>query len=95
VAAATDVLGAAWDDSRTMPSLEMHDDLPSVAVNPLPKTLLVDLEALDVKVPDKIEGVAVLDIATKTVAVINDNDFDVAGNTTPSQLLIIRIPPPS
>lgn len=68
---ADNILGSAWDDAKTTPSLEAVADLASVNVKALPKTLLIDLDKLDA--PDKIEGVALLDKSTLLIA--NDNDF--------------------
>jgi plastocyanin len=98
-AAATDILGGEWDDPATSPTLEEVSDPSEAGIEPLAKTLLVDLEALD-GMPDKIEGVAVVD--GETIAVANDNDFDVnefdadgrhipTGKT--SHLLLVRTPP--
>lgn len=74
LAGATDLLGSAWDDAATDPSLETAGDLAAAGVTPLAKTLLVDLEAL-AGMPDKIEGLAVVDAGL--LAVANDNDFDL------------------
>jgi hypothetical protein len=95
---ATNILGSNWDDPATTPSLESLDlqDLAAAGVTSLAKTLLVDLEALP-EMPDKIEGVTLVD--DETIAVINDNDFDIGefdetgqhvGDGTPSQLLVIE-----
>jgi hypothetical protein len=98
--AATNILGGAWDDATTSPSLEQQDDLAAAGVTPLAKTLLVDLEALP-EMPDKIEGVTVVDDGT--IAVANDNDFDIGdfdeaghnvGEGKQSYLLEIAIPRP-
>jgi hypothetical protein len=86
---ASDILGSAWDDPDTSPSLEELDDPVAAGVTPLPKTLMIALDALP-QVPDKIEGIAMLDM--ETVAVINDNDFNVIGVEGPSQLLLIQVP---
>ncbi len=95
---ATNILGTAWDDAATSPSLEQTMDLAAAKIAPLAKSLLVDLEQLP-GVPDKIEGIAVLD--PTTIAIANDNDFDVNaydadGNTIPtgkaSQIIVIRVP---
>lgn len=97
---ATDILGSAWDDPANSPSLESLDDLAATGITPLAKTLLVDLEALP-EMPDKIEGVTLVD--GETVAVINDNDFDIdefdeagqhVGEGKQSQLLVIAAPMP-
>ncbi len=97
---ATNILGSKWDDPATAPSLEALEDLAAAQVKVLPKSLVLDLESLP-SMPDKIEGVAVID--RDTIAVINDNDFDVgdfdtAGNNVgkgvKSQLLVIALPRP-
>lgn len=99
LAAATDILGSAWDDPASSPSLESLPDPEAEGVVPLAKTLAVDLEAVP-GMPDKIEGVAVLD--PTTVAVANDNDFDVGGfdeagrhrgEGLGSRLLVLRTAP--
>jgi hypothetical protein len=71
---ATNTLGGTWDDLAAAPSLEGLKDLAEAGVTPLPKTLLVNLAELD-GIPEKIEGVAVVD--ANTIAISNDNDNDV------------------
>ncbi len=73
LAQATNILGSKWDDGATAPSLEMLDDPASAGVRVLPKTLILDLNRFK-EMPEKIEGVAVID--RNTIAVSNDNDFD-------------------
>lgn len=99
LAAATDILGGEWDDAATSPSLEALSDPVAAGVVPVVKTLAVDLEAVP-GMPDKIEGVAVLD--PTTVAVANDNDFDIGefdaegrnrGEGLGSSLLVLRTDP--
>jgi hypothetical protein len=98
LAAATDILGSEWDDPATAPSLEALNDPASAGVTSLPKTLVVDLEALP-DMPDKIEGVTVVN--DQTIAVANDNDFAIGtfddagrneGSDIKSQVLIIKVP---
>jgi hypothetical protein len=98
MASATNILGSKWDDPATAPSLEALDDLATAGVTPLSKTLVVDLEALP-GMPDKIEGVTVID--DQTIAVTNDNDFAFGtfddagrhqGSGAKSQLLMIEAP---
>jgi hypothetical protein len=95
---ATNILGSAWDDPATTPSLETTVDFAGAGVTPLAKTLLVDLSTVD-GVPGKIEGVTVLDATT--IAIANDNDFDIGeidasgqnqGKGTKSELLMIQVP---
>ena len=101
LAVATNILGGKWDDVATAPSLESMTDLNGAGIVPLPKSLVIDLAQI-AEMPDKIEGVAVVD--AKTIAVINDNDFnlgefDAEGNNsnTPgikSHLLLIELAEP-
>jgi hypothetical protein len=67
-----DILGGAYDDATTSPSLEQLDDPAAAGVPVLAKRLVVDLGTVD-GVPGKIEGVARVD--HDTLALINDNDF--------------------
>ncbi|MEV1024335.1 esterase-like activity of phytase family protein [Streptomyces sp. NPDC050264] len=66
------ILGEAWDDAGTSPSLEQLDDPAAAGVPVLGKRLVVDLNTVD-GVQDKIEGVALA--GRGTLALINDNDF--------------------
>ena len=71
---ATNILGSQWDNATTTPSLEALEDPAPSGITPLPKTLVADLSKLP-GIPDKVEGLAVLN--RTTVAIIGDNDFDV------------------
>jgi hypothetical protein len=97
---ATNVLGTTWDDVGTNPSLEALDDPKLAGITPLEKSLAVDLTALP-NMPDKIEGIAILDRSTLVIA--NDNDFDIGlfdahgnnvGKGLKSQLLTIKLAQP-
>ncbi|NEA55948.1 esterase-like activity of phytase family protein [Streptomyces sp. SID13666] len=66
------VLGRSWDDPATAPSLEQLADPAAAGVPVLAKKLVVDLNTVP-GVPQKIEGVAVVD--RSTLVLINDNDF--------------------
>ena len=70
---ATNILNSKWDDPKTAPSLEALDDFSGAGLRVLPKSLLLDLKQFD-EMPEKIEGVALVD--HQTIAVSNDNDFD-------------------
>ena len=70
---ATNILNSKWDDPKTVPSLEALADPATANVRVLPKSLVVDLNSL-AGMPEKIEGVALVD--PDTIAVSNDNDFD-------------------
>ncbi|MFZ4813157.1 MAG: esterase-like activity of phytase family protein [Phototrophicaceae bacterium] len=97
---ATNILGTAWDDAATAPSLEANNDLSATDVTPLAKTLVIDLDTLE-GTPDKIEGLAMVD--SQTLAIINDNDFalgdfdaegNVMNNGVQSQILYVRLAQP-
>jgi hypothetical protein len=66
------ILGGAYDDDRTSPSLEQLDDPEASGVPVLRKQLVVDLGKVE-GVPGKIEGIARVD--HDTLALVNDNDF--------------------
>jgi hypothetical protein len=70
---ATNILNSKWDDPKTVPSLESSDDLAKLDIRPLPKSLVLDLGRFK-DMPEKMEGIAVID--AKTIAITNDNDFD-------------------
>ena len=94
---ASSILGTKWDDAATSPSLESLVDTGTEQVVALPKTLVIDLSALQ-GMPGKIEGVAV--ISRDRIAVANDNDFDIGdfdaegnnkGKGVKSQLLYLSL----
>lgn len=97
---ATNILATKWDDVATAPSLEalnVDGELATAGVNVLPKELMIDLSTIP-GMPGKIEGMAILD--WNTIAVSNDNDFDVAPagtcgpvvpTTTRNKILTIRL----
>ena len=102
ISQATNILNTKWDDPKTAPTLEALADPTAAEVRALAKTLVLDLSSLD-GMPEKIEGVALLD--RNTIAVANDNDFDseesqydAAGNNIgkgkKSQILIISLAKP-
>jgi hypothetical protein len=70
---ATNILDTKWDNPKTTPSLEALEDPATAEVIVLPKSLVLDLKQFK-EMPDKIEGIALID--RDTIAVSNDNDFD-------------------
>ena len=99
---ATNILGSRWNDVKTAPALESIADPASAEMRVLPKTLVLDLSSLK-GMPEKIEGIALLD--QNTIAVANDNDFDsedskydAEGNNVGkgkiSQILVISLAKP-
>ncbi len=99
---ATNILNSKWNELKTAPSLEALDDPTKAEVRTLPKTLVIDLVSLK-GMPEKIEGIALLD--QNTLAVANDNDFDseesqydAEGNNVrkgkKSQILVITLEKP-
>ena len=102
MARATNILKSKWDDPATTPSLESLADPASADIRALPKTLVLDLSRFK-DIPEKIEGVAVID--RNTIAISNDNDFDTVeskydeqgnnvGKGKKSQLFIIALDKP-
>jgi Esterase-like activity of phytase len=97
---ATNILGSPRDDAATTPSLEALDDLAASSVVVLPKILVADLSKLP-GVPDKVEGLVVLD--RLTVAIVSDNDFDIGkfddngnnvGQGVKTKIVVIGLPRP-
>ena len=99
---ATNILNTKWSDPKTAPTFEGLADLATAELRSLPKTLVLDLSSLN-GMPEKIEGIAVID--RNTIAIANDNDFDsedskydVEGNNVgkgkKSQILIISLAKP-
>jgi hypothetical protein len=98
LAVATNILGSRHSEATGKASLENADDLAKIDVTPLPKTLIADLSKLP-NIPDKLEGLAIVD--RQTLAVVNDNDFgfkgfDHDGNAisdgVKSRLILIHLP---
>jgi hypothetical protein len=73
ISKATNILNTRWDEAKTAPALEALHDPASAQLRVLPKSLVLDLSSLS-GMPEKIEGIALLD--RHTIAVANDNDFD-------------------
>lgn len=73
---ATNILDGRWDKPATSPSLEALDNPAKSNVTPADKQLLVDLSQLP-GIPEKIEGLTILDATT--LAIANDNDFNFSG----------------
>ena len=99
---ATNILGSRWNDPATSPTLEALENPAKDEIQVLPKTLVLDLSTLK-GMPDKIEGVAIID--RQTIAVANDNDFDIEergmdgdgnnpGKGMKSQILVISLSRP-
>lgn len=67
LAKATNILGGKWDDPAAAPALEALHEPADSDVQTLSKTLVLNLKDLD-GIPDKIEGVAVIDANTIAVS---------------------------
>jgi hypothetical protein len=102
LAQATNILDSKWDEPNTMPSLEALLEPRSEQLRVLPKSLIADLAQLG-GVPEKIEGIALID--RNTLAIANDNDFDSEeskydedgnnlGKGKKSQILIVSLGSP-
>ena len=84
LAGATNILGSAWDEATTSPSLEQLQDAPGV--KPLAKTLRFDTFRDAKDAPEKLEGLAILEDGS--LMLINDNDFGIRGDDT--KVLIVK-----
>jgi hypothetical protein len=102
ISKATNILNTQWNDARMTPALEALDEPALAQVRVLPKSLVLDLSSLN-GIPEKIEGIALLD--RHTIAVVNDNDFGSgesryddevpgSGKGTKTQILIISLSKP-
>ncbi len=72
---ATNLLDLA--DDVVVESLVTPEDLEAAGIVPVTKTLAVDLATIGYNMVDKPEGLALID--ENTIAVINDNDFQMSG----------------
>ena len=99
---ATNILNSKWNDPKTVPTLESLENPATENVAVLPKTLVIDLSKFE-NMPEKIEGLVILD--RNTIAVANDNDFDTAenkydadgnniGKGTKNQVIVISLAKP-
>ncbi len=77
---ATNILGSKWDDAATSPTLEQSNEIAATGIVPVPKTPRFDTFRDAKAAPVKIEGVALL--GDGSLALINDNDFGITGETT-------------
>jgi hypothetical protein len=98
---ATNILGTRWSDPKnTSNSLEAltPEQLSANGITPVKKSLVADLSKVP-GMPEKIEGLTVVN--PTTIAIGNDNDFgfdkfDESGravnNNLKNQLMILRLP---
>lgn len=106
---ATNILGTVWDDetANSDASLEAVANLEDAGITPLPKKLVLTLDSTvpvnGMAIPQKIEGLTVLD--GRTIAIANDNDFGGGSFTVngscllndsgrESQIIVIRLDQP-
>ncbi|MEO5728327.1 MAG: esterase-like activity of phytase family protein [Byssovorax sp.] len=87
LAGATNILGSAWDDEATRPTLEQLDaeELSASGVTPVTKALWFD-SAAHGGLPAKLEGMTMT--GNGVLILINDSDFGVDG----AQTEIARVP---
>jgi hypothetical protein len=99
LSAATNIHASKWNDANTVPTLESLEDPAKEKIAVLAKTLVVDLGKFN-DMPEKIEGLVILD--KNTIAVANDNDFDTAeskydadgnniGRGTKNQVIVVSL----
>jgi len=88
---ATNILGTAWDDKATSPSLEQldRDGLAQAKVTPVKKKLWLissDYQGL----PGKLEGMTL--VGNHDLYLINDDDFGIEGDHT--RMVHLTVNPP-
>lgn len=81
---ATNILATRWDDMSTSPTLEQQNDLASIDLKAVSKTLRFDSADYPMA-PNKLEGLAIL--GDGSLAMINDNDFGIKGD--PTKVIVI------
>jgi hypothetical protein len=95
---ATNLLATPHSSATGSAAIEKMDDLAKANIRPLPKKLVADLSSV-AGVPEKLEGLAIVD--AETIAVVNDNDFGfkdfddngrAISNGVKSDLLLIHLP---
>ncbi|AFZ60317.1 phytase [Anabaena sp. PCC 7938] len=65
-------------------------ELVTAGITPVSKSLIANAAQLGYTGVEKLEGLAL--VSPNTLALINDNDFNVAGTTTPEKLGILELP---
>ncbi|HEX9448483.1 MAG TPA: esterase-like activity of phytase family protein [Dongiaceae bacterium] len=88
---ATNILGTAWDDVATTPSLEQlnHDGLTEAKVVPVKKKLW-QISSDHPGLPAKLEGMAM--VGSNDLYLINDDDFGITGDHT--RMVHLTVNPP-
>jgi hypothetical protein len=84
LANATNIAGTKWDDPTTSPSLEQLD-VAAANIKPLAKLPRFDSASFP-DIAGKTEGMALL--GDGSLAIINDDDFGIAGGRT--QIVVLR-----
>lgn len=92
LSAATNILGTAWDDAATAPSLEQiaAADLAASGITPVTKKLWLD-SSEHPELPSKVEGFALIEGGQ--LVLINDDDFGIEGATT--KIVRLTMPAPA
>jgi len=84
LAGATNIAGTRWDDPATLPTLE-QTTVAAAGITPVSKTLRLDTADFR-DIVGKTEGMAIL--GDGALAIINDDDFGIAGGRT--QIVVLR-----
>jgi hypothetical protein len=91
IGAATNILGTAWDEAATSPSLEQlkADGFADAKVTPVKKKLWLN-SSDHPGMPAKLEGMAM--VGGHDLYLINDDDFGITGDHTRMVHLIVNPP---
>lgn len=98
VSVATNIAGSVWSTSNAPVSLEFFAEPGDVNVVPVSKELVVHSSSLP-NMPEKVEGLTIVNATT--IAIANDNDFDVGsvdvnglnvGKNKKCRVIVLSIP---
>ena len=83
-------LAVTFPTGKTTIEQLTESELTTTGIKPVTKNLIVNAAKSGYTGVEKLEGLALVD--SNTLALINDNDFNVAGTTTPSKLGLLSLP---
>jgi hypothetical protein len=82
------ILGSKWDAAASENTLELMKNSEAAGIRPLSKKIAYNSDT-DGELTDKIEGMALM--GGKTVVLINDSDFGIAGDGTKIKVVEMNI----
>ena len=83
-------LAVTFPTGKTTIEQLTESELSAAGIKPVTKNLIANAAKSGYTGVEKLEGLALVD--SNTLALINDNDFNVAGTTTPEKLGLLSLP---